>query len=86
MPSLETRLRPLLRAVGYFGADATRAITVSALFKSCALQAAHPAMASWPADHAWFIGKLEISHLWLINIFGGATNITPDEYYAAAKK
>ena len=51
-----------------------------------ALQAAHPAMSSWPADHAWFIGKLEISHLWLINIFGGATNITPDEYYAAVKK
>jgi hypothetical protein len=40
-------------------------------------------MASWPVDHSWFIGKLEISNVWLINIFGGATNITPEEYYAA---
>ena len=51
-----------------------------------ALQAAHPAMSSWPADHAWFIGKLDISHLWLINIFGGASNITPEEYFAAEEK
>ena len=48
-----------------------------------ALVAAHPIMASWPVDHSWFIGKLEISNVWLINIFGGATNITPEEYYAA---
>mmetsp|Transcript_30951 Transcript_30951/g.62828 ORF Transcript_30951/g.62828 Transcript_30951/m.62828 type:complete len:194 (+) Transcript_30951:25-606(+) len=46
-----------------------------------ALVAAHPAMAAWPADHSWFIGKLEISNLWLINIFGGASIITPDQYY-----
>ena len=42
MPSLETRLRPLLKAVGYFGADATRARTAHALFRACALQASHP--------------------------------------------
>ena len=46
-----------------------------------ALFAAHPAMATWPSDHSWFIGKLNILNLWLINIYGGADNITPDEYY-----
>ena len=51
-----------------------------------ALQEAHPAMSSWPADHNWFIGKLDISHLWLINIFGGASNITPEEYFADEDK
>lgn len=49
-----------------------------------ALTAKHPAMATWPSDHSWFIGKIQISHLWLINFYGGATNITPDEYYSYA--
>ena len=26
------------------------------------------------------LSKIEISNLWLINFYGGATNITPDEY------
>jgi len=47
-----------------------------------ALFAAHPVMATWPSDHSWFIGKINILNLWLINIYGGADNISPDEYYA----
>lgn len=70
MPSLETRLRPLLRAVGYFGADATRARTVSALFKSCALQAAHPNWAKRSGiDTKAFRPRhaLVFAHVWLVH-------------------
>eukprot|EP00620_Florenciella_sp_RCC1587_P020142 CAMPEP_0182557246 /NCGR_PEP_ID=MMETSP1324-20130603/1221_1 /TAXON_ID=236786 /ORGANISM="Florenciella sp., Strain RCC1587" /LENGTH=247 /DNA_ID=CAMNT_0024769265 /DNA_START=118 /DNA_END=862 /DNA_ORIENTATION=- len=37
-----------------------------------ALFAKHPAMKNWPADHSWFVGKLDITQLWEINMFGGA--------------
>ena len=47
-----------------------------------ALFAAHPDMASWPANHSWFVGKLDITNILLINMYGGADNISPDEYYA----
>lgn len=47
-----------------------------------ALVAAHPAMALWPEDHDWYIGRLQISNLWLINIYGGAADISPEDYYA----
>uniref|UniRef100_A0A7S2CWJ1 CREG-like beta-barrel domain-containing protein n=1 Tax=Florenciella parvula TaxID=236787 RepID=A0A7S2CWJ1_9STRA len=47
-----------------------------------ALFKAHPAMKNWPADHSWFVGKLEITQLWEINMFGGASHITPAQYYA----
>jgi len=39
-------------------------------------------MKNWPADHSWFVGKLDITQLWEINMFGGASHITPDQYYA----
>ena len=43
----------------------------------------HPQMSYWPTDHNWIIFKLNITQydLWLINYFGGATIITPDEYF-----
>jgi len=47
-----------------------------------ALFSKHPAMKNWPADHSWFVGKLDITQLWEINIFGGASHITPEQYYA----
>jgi len=46
-----------------------------------ALLSAHPAMASWPDDHSWFIGALRVNSAWLINIYGGATELTSVEYY-----
>jgi hypothetical protein len=48
-----------------------------------ALFAAHPSMANWPASHDFFVGKLAIDSLWLINMYGGAAIIDAAEYHAA---
>merc|ERR1719265_20030 len=42
----------------------------------------HPSMKSWPADHNWLIVKLDIQEIWLIDFFGGASDITPADYLA----
>ena len=70
MPSLETRLRPLLKAVGYFGADATRARTAHALFRACALQASHPNWAKRAGIDARAFRpqhSLIFAHVWLVH-------------------
>lgn len=43
----------------------------------------HPQMASWPADHGWIIGKMEIQDLWLIDFFGGAAILDIHKYKKA---
>lgn len=47
-----------------------------------ALFASHPSMADWPADHSWFVSKIDISDLWLIDIYGGAKDLDVDKYLA----
>jgi Pyridoxamine 5'-phosphate oxidase len=42
----------------------------------------HAQMATWPSDHDWVIVALQIKDVWLIDYFGGATVLTPDQYYA----
>eukprot|EP00535_Pseudo-nitzschia_heimii_P004625 CAMPEP_0197179780 /NCGR_PEP_ID=MMETSP1423-20130617/4615_1 /TAXON_ID=476441 /ORGANISM="Pseudo-nitzschia heimii, Strain UNC1101" /LENGTH=234 /DNA_ID=CAMNT_0042629739 /DNA_START=54 /DNA_END=758 /DNA_ORIENTATION=- len=44
----------------------------------------HVSMKSWPAGHAWVIAKIEIEDVWLIDYFGGATVLDPEEYFAAS--
>lgn len=41
----------------------------------------HPQMSYWPSDHHWKIIKLQISDIWLIDYFGGATILSPEQYY-----
>jgi len=43
----------------------------------------HPSFANLPADHGFFAAKLEIDGVWLIDFYGGAPVITPEEYFAA---
>lgn len=43
----------------------------------------HPSMAGWPSDHSWFVGKLDLEDLWLIDIYGGADDIAVSDYYSA---
>lgn len=43
----------------------------------------HPSMKSWPADHGWLIQKLKIDKIWLIDTFGGASDISVKDYVAA---
>lgn len=43
----------------------------------------HPSFANFPPDHGFFASKLEIDGVWLIDFYGGAPVITPEEYFAA---
>eukprot|EP00980_Cylindrotheca_fusiformis_P028860 scaffold22660_cov127-Cylindrotheca_fusiformis.AAC.14 len=43
----------------------------------------HTTMAEWPDDHNWVIAKLDIKDIWLIDFFGGATILSPEEYFSA---
>ena len=40
----------------------------------------------WPTDHSWFIGAIDLSDIWLIDIYGGAKTLDIDSYYAADLK
>jgi hypothetical protein len=53
--------------------------------ESIAIQGAfyqrHPQMHNWPIDHRWIIFKLNVQDIWLIDYFGGATVLTPEQYF-----
>ncbi|XP_049870825.1 protein CREG1 [Pectinophora gossypiella] len=51
-------------------------------FAKAALFERHPAMATWPADHAWFVAKLKIAQIAMVDWFGGAKYIPVKEYLA----
>jgi hypothetical protein len=40
----------------------------------------HPAMESWPAGHGFFVGKLDINDIWLIDEYGGASQVDLTDY------
>jgi Pyridoxamine 5'-phosphate oxidase len=42
----------------------------------------HPQMSNWPIDHHWVIFQLRIQDIWLIDYFGGASIISPRDYFA----
>lgn len=43
----------------------------------------HPSMKSWPKGHGWVIAKIDIEDIWLIDYFGGASIVDPEDYFAA---
>ena len=45
-----------------------------------ALFTRHPQMKSWPRNHQWLIGKLNIQDIWLIDYFGGPSILNVTEY------
>ena len=69
-----------LTAMGTFvnvSATSEEAVAQDALFSL------HPAMSLWPDDHSWFFFKLELTQLWLVNIYGGASTVLAADYFAA---
>ena len=48
-----------------------------------ALFARHPSFKDYPSGHDFFVGKLDVDGLWLIDMFGGAAIIKPADYFAA---
>ncbi|GAB4823383.1 hypothetical protein N2152v2_010429 [Parachlorella kessleri] len=43
----------------------------------------HPAMKDWPADHKFEMYELHIQTMSLLDWYGGAHIISPEEYFAA---
>jgi len=43
----------------------------------------HPAMNTWPAEHGWFIGKLDIEGIMLLDFFGGVITVEIEDYMKA---
>jgi len=42
----------------------------------------HPSFKLMPPDHGFFVGKLNIDAIWLIDFYGGATIMDVSEYLA----
>jgi len=40
----------------------------------------HPAMDTWPAGHGWFVAKMEIENILLLDFFGGAKTVDVNDY------
>ncbi|XP_038613827.1 protein CREG1 [Tachyglossus aculeatus] len=51
-------------------------------FAKHSLFSRHPEMETWPSSHNWFIAKLNITNIWVLDYFGGAKIVTPEEYFA----
>ncbi|XP_072929260.1 protein CREG1 [Epargyreus clarus] len=51
-------------------------------FAKAALFERHPDMANFPADHDWFVAKLKIAQIAMIDWFGGAKYIPVRDYLA----
>merc|ERR1719313_989962 len=49
----------------------------AALFKK------HPSFAMYPKDHGFYVAKMDIETLWLIDMYGGAIIVSPGEYFDA---
>jgi len=48
-----------------------------------ALLKRHPSMRWYPPGHNFFVAKLELDGIWLLNFYGGAQSISPADYFAA---
>ncbi|XP_066248397.1 protein CREG1 [Euwallacea similis] len=41
----------------------------------------HPAMRSWPEEHAFYVSKVEPEQIMVLDFYGGAHMVTPQEYF-----
>ncbi|CAK9070980.1 unnamed protein product [Durusdinium trenchii] len=48
-----------------------------------ALFARHPQMKHWPASHHFAVHELQLSEVWMIDMYGGGENISLDVFWAA---
>ncbi|CAH0723821.1 unnamed protein product, partial [Brenthis ino] len=51
-------------------------------FAKAALFERHPAMANFPPDHEWFIAKMKIAQIAMVDWFGGAKYVPVRDYLA----
>ncbi|XP_076032147.1 protein CREG1-like isoform X2 [Oratosquilla oratoria] len=57
--------------------------TKEASFAKEALFSRHPEMPDWPVGHQFYFAKLNITHIYVLDFFGGAKVVDVDEYYKA---
>lgn len=43
----------------------------------------HPMMASWPAEHVWLTVAFDIETIDVLDFYGGAAPVSPQDYYKA---
>lgn len=55
--------------------------TTEANFAQNALFSRHPIMKSWPSDHHFFFAKMDIVHIYVLDYFGGPSEVNVDEYF-----
>ena len=48
-----------------------------------ALLKRHPSFVSYPAGHGFYVAKVELDGIWLIDFFGGAAIVKPSDYFNA---
>ena len=53
-------------------------------FAQNALFSRHPQMKAWIVAHVFYVAKLEIELIWLIDFYGGASIIDPKDYYSVS--
>ncbi|XP_022909089.1 protein CREG1 [Onthophagus taurus] len=41
----------------------------------------HPAIKYWPTDHGFYVAKIDIDQIGVLDFFGGIKYITPEEYF-----
>ncbi|KAM6177989.1 protein CREG2-like [Rhynchocyon petersi] len=52
-------------------------------FAKQAMFSRHPVMRKWPRQYEWFFMKMRIEHIWLQKWYGGASEISREEYFKA---
>merc|ERR1712166_784296 len=73
---------PAVRKAGFSGAVSKVAFgSDEETNAKAALFARHPSFKQFPAGHSFYVTKLAIDGIWLIDIFGGAAVISPSDYF-----
>jgi len=52
-------------------------------FAKKALFKRHPEMPGWPKDHGWFLAKMNMSSIIVLDFFGGAKTVALKDYFKA---
>ena len=52
-------------------------------FAKEALFTRHPSMEDWPKDHHFFIAKLKVENVLILDFFGGASQVNIEDYFSA---
>jgi hypothetical protein len=51
-------------------------VQASTLFVVCCV--------GWPTDHGWVVKRLDLTHVFILDFYGGAKPVSVEEYFAAS--